>query len=110
MPPDKTINFAARCEYLSAIEVLWPDVMKSLLLHAFPRCRTYFEGTDPNTALQTLAGLEAAVKRDTSSEIKQVKLATRKWAKEFRFRDDWLRDVAIQSMFTWAVGGPTSKW
>jgi hypothetical protein len=64
MPPGKTINFAARCEYLSAIEVLWPDVMESLRLRAFPLYRKYFDSTDPSTALQTVAALDDALKCD----------------------------------------------
>ena len=110
IPSDKTINFAARCEYLSAIEVLWPDVMKSLLRHTFPLYRIYFERADPSTALPTVVGLGDAVKSDTPLEIKYVILGVREWMREFGFRDAWLRDVALQSMHTWAADGTTSKW
>jgi hypothetical protein len=110
MPPDKTINFAARCEYLSAIEVLWPDVTESLRLRAFPLYQKYFESADQGMALQTVAALEDALKRDAPMEIRQVKLAVRRWAKEFGFQDAWLRDAALQSMHNWAGGGTMSKW
>lgn len=105
---DKTINFAARCEYLSAIEVHWPDVMKSLRLGAFPVYRACLETT--SATLQTLAGLSDALKRGASVEINQVELALRAWARVHGFRDTWLRDVAVQSMHSWARGGTKSKW
>jgi hypothetical protein len=108
--PDKTINFAARCEYLSAIEVHWPDVMKSLRLGVFPAYRTCLECISPETALQTLAGLSDALARDASVEINQLDRAIRTWAETHGFHDAWLRDVALQSMHGWARGGKTSKW
>jgi len=51
--PAKTINFAARCEYLSAIELHWPEVMKSLRLDGFPVYRACLKANAPGTALQT---------------------------------------------------------
>jgi hypothetical protein len=107
--PNKTINFAARCEYLSAIEVYWPDVMTSLRLGAFPVYRKCLETTAPET-LRTLAGLSDALARGASSEVIQVDLAIRAWAKTHGFLDAWLLDVALQSMHSWARGGTTSKW
>jgi hypothetical protein len=108
--PDKAINLGARCEYLTTIEVHWPEVMKSLRLDTFPVYRTCLETTDPSTPLQTLAGLSEALERGASSQIKQVDLAVRKWAEVYDFRDAWLRDVALQTMHNWARGGTKSKW
>jgi hypothetical protein len=108
--PDKTINFAARCEYLSAIEVHWPDVIKSLRLSVFPVYRACLETFVPSITLQSLAGLSDAVDRGAPSEINQVALAVRKWAEMHGFRDAWLRDVALQSMHNWARGGIKFKW
>jgi hypothetical protein len=108
--PEKNINYAARCEYLSAIELHWTDVMESLRLNAFPVYRTCQEATDPDTVPQTLAGLSDAVERGASLEINQLESAVRTWAETHGFRDVWLRDVAIQSMHSWARGGTMSKW
>jgi len=108
--PDKTINFAARCEYLSAIEAHWPDVMQSLRLHAFPVCKAAFETAGPNAALQTWAGLSNAVRRGASLKITQVELAVRTWAEAHGFQDAWLRDVALRSMQSWAHGETMLKW
>jgi hypothetical protein len=107
--PKKTINFGARFEYLSAIEVHWPDVMKSLQLDAFPVYQECLAST-PATELQTLAGLSDALERGASHEIREVDLAVRAWAEKHSFQDDWLRDVALQSMHGWARGGTRSKW
>ena len=104
--PGKSINFAARCEYLSAIERVWPDVMTWLRQRAFP----VYRACNPSTALRTLTGLTDALRRGASLEIKQVELAVRTWAEVHGFRDAWLRDVALQSMHSWARGGTTSKW
>jgi hypothetical protein len=108
--PDKTINLGARCEYLSAIEVHWPEVMKSLRLRTFPVYRTCLETTDPSTPLQTLAGLSDALERGASAKIKQVELEVRAWAEMHGFQDAWLRDVALQTMHSWARAGTKSKW
>jgi hypothetical protein len=108
--PDKTINFAARFEYLSAIEVHWPDVMKSLRQRAFPAYRTWLERTSPETARPTLAGLSDALERGASLKINQLDGAIRRWAETHGFHDAWLRDVALQSMHGWARGGTASKW
>jgi hypothetical protein len=108
--PDKTINFAARFEYLSVIEVHWPEVMKSLLLKVFPVYRACLKTSVPSTALQTLAGLSDALDRGASPEINQVEVAVRKWAETHGFQDAWLRDVALQTMHNWAGGRSHSKW
>jgi hypothetical protein len=110
MVPDKTINFAARCEYLSAIEAHWPEVMKSLRLQAFPVYRAAFATADTNAALQAWADLSNALKHAASSEITQVELAVRTWAEEHGFQDAWLRDAALQTMQNWAGGGARDKW
>jgi hypothetical protein len=108
--PEKTINFAARCEYLSAIEAHWPDVMRSLRLHVFPAYRTCLECTSPETALQTLDGLSGALERGALLEINQLDCAIRTWAETHGFHDAWLRDVALQSMHSWTRSGTMSKW
>jgi hypothetical protein len=67
--PDKTINFAARFEYLSAIEAHWPDVMESLRLRAYPVYEAYWKITDPNTALHALADLWSVAPRRKSARL-----------------------------------------
>lgn len=50
--PEKPINFAARFEYLSAIEAHWPEVLKSLRDHTFPVYRACLgtESQEPRSA------------------------------------------------------------
>jgi hypothetical protein len=50
------------------------------------------------------------LERGASPEISQIELTIRKWAEEHGFRDVWLREVALQTMHGWALGGTTSKW
>jgi hypothetical protein len=107
--PGKTINFAARGEYWSAIELHWPEVMTSLRLDVFPVYRACLKANAPGIALQALAGLSDSFKRG-AVEINQLEVALRAWAEGHGFQDDWLQDVAVQSMDNWARGGPTSKW
>jgi hypothetical protein len=110
MTPEKTINFAARFEYVSAIEVHWPDVMKALQQDVLPDCRGALEIAEPDTALRTWASLSNAVEGGAPSEITRVELAIRTWAEHHGFRDGWLRDVALQTMQTWSRDGITPKW
>jgi hypothetical protein len=93
----KTINFAARWEYLSAIELHWPAAMTSLRLDVFPVYRACLEANARGIALQSLAGLSDALKR-CAVEINQLELALLAWAEGHGLQDDWLRDVAVQSM------------
>ena len=108
--PDKTMKLGARCEYLTAIEVHWPEVMKSLRQHTFPVYRRCLETTDPSTPLQSQSGLADALEDGASSQIEQVDLAVRTWAEMHGLQNLWLRDVALQTMHSWARGGPKSKW
>jgi hypothetical protein len=107
---DKVIKLGARCEYLTAIEVHWPEVMKTLRQHAFPVYRACLETTEPSTPLESLAGLAEVLELGAPSQIGQVDLAVRTWAEMYGFQDPWLRDVALQTMHSWARGGPKSKW
>jgi hypothetical protein len=107
---DKTMRLGARCEYWSAIEVHWPEVMKSLRQQTFRIYRRCLETTDPSTPLQSQSGLEDALEHGASSQIEQVDLAVRAWAEMHGFQDAWLRDVALQTMHSWARGGAKSKW
>jgi hypothetical protein len=108
--PNKTINFAARFEYIGALEVDWPQVMTSLQEKVLPVYRRCLESRGESLALQTLVGLSDALGRGASPELQQVALAVRTWAEEHGFRDAWLEDVAVQSMHSWAHGGAESKW
>ena len=106
--PDKPINFAARFEFLTALEMHWPDVMKSLLVNAFRVYQACLKTIARSLAPQDLAGLADALERVASSD--QVEVAVRAWAEMHGFQDVWLRDVARQTMKGWAGGGTTSKW
>lgn len=108
--PNQTINFAARFEYVAALEVHWPQVMTSLQENILPVYRRCLESTGESLALQTLTGLCDALGRGASPELQQVALAVRTWAEEHGFRDAWLEDVAVQSMHGWAHDGAESKW
>jgi hypothetical protein len=70
--PDKPINFAARFEYLSAIEAHWPEVLKSLRDHTFPVYRACWERNPKSLALQTLARLSKASRNTRPAAFRRV--------------------------------------
>jgi hypothetical protein len=105
-----TINFAARFEYLSALEVHWPQVLSSLHKSVRPVYLRCFKSRGESAAMQKLAGLSEALRRGASPELEEVALAVRTWAEEFGFRDAWLQDVALQTMHSWVHGGDKAKW
>jgi hypothetical protein len=105
-----TINFAARFEYISAIEIHWPEVLISLrqrVLPVFVRC---LESRGDSTAIENLARLSDALERKSSPDLEQVAQAVRTWAEEFGFLDKWLQDVALQTMDSWARDKTKSNW
>lgn len=108
MTPAELINFGARFEYLSAIEVRWPDVLLSLDRDVFPVYQISWERNPNSTALQTLAELSKA--SSGSGELGEVERAVRRWAKVHGIRDEWIWDAAVQTMQSWAHQERISKW
>jgi hypothetical protein len=105
-----TINFAARFEYLSAIETHWPEVLGSLRKKVFPVYLRCLESRGERLSVEKLRNLLNAPKRNRLPEMQPLAHAVRGWAKHFEFRDTWFRDVALQTMHGWDEGGAVSKW
>jgi hypothetical protein len=108
--PDKPINFGARFEYLSAIEAHWPEVLKSLRDSTFPVYRTCWERNPKSLALQTLARLSKASRNARPAAFRRVERAVRRWATAYGFRNTWILDAAVRSMYSWAFERGISKW
>jgi hypothetical protein len=110
MARNKLVNFAARFEYLGAIEAHWPDVLESLHNQTFPVYQTCWERNPNNTALQTLSGLSKASKQAGAKEFRKVEWAVQKWAKAYDFRDEWMWDASVQTMYRWVHQERIAKW
>jgi hypothetical protein len=109
MPADEKINFGARFEYLKVIQEQGPDVLSDLQL-PFAVYRTYFESNPNSLALHTLAGLVTTLRNEPSRSLNDLDQALRKWSLTHGLQDDWILDAAIQTMHSWARGGPLGKW
>jgi hypothetical protein len=106
----KLVDFAARFQYLAALQEHRPIVLTDLQAHTFPiyqRC--WLE--DPNTTgLQNLAQLSKGVRWGAGGQLKAVAEALEKWAHTHGFLDMWLKDAGIQSMHGWVHGENAGKW
>jgi hypothetical protein len=107
---DKPINFAARFQYLSAIEAHQPDALKSLGADTFPAYRMCWELNRQSPAPQDLAQLSTASSPACPGGFRQVKRAVQRWGKAHGFRDAWILDAAVQSMHSWTRAENISKW
>ena len=110
MPQQVRINFAARFEYLQAIEQHRPNVLSDLLSKTFAVYQTYLQSNSQGTALRTLAHLSAVLQDRPSPELIDFDQALHKWANAQGFQDAWIRDAAVQSMDRWAQGVVVGKW
>src|SRR5713226_7293658 len=110
MAPEARINFAARFEYLQAIEQLRPEVLSDLHRHTFAVYRTYLQSNSKGAALPTLAHLSAALRDSPSPDLIDFDHALHQWANTQGLRDAWMWDAAVQTMYSWAHGGTVGKW
>jgi hypothetical protein len=110
MPPEARVNFAARFEYLWAIEQLRPEVLSDLQNDTFAVYRTYLQSNSRSSALPTLAHLSAALRDCPSPELINFDHALHQWANTKGLRDAWMWDAAVQTMYNWAHGGTVGKW
>jgi hypothetical protein len=109
MHTHKPIDFAARFQYLAALEEHRPIVLTDLLAHTFPvyqRCWQEHRSTN----LQNLAQLSTAVRRGTSGEFNAIAEALEEWADKHGFLDMWLKDAGIQSIHGWVHGENIGNW
>jgi hypothetical protein len=104
------VNFGARFEYMTALEVHWPEVLKSLRDDTFPNYQRCFQRESASAALQNLKHLLSASKKSRPAAFRKLLRALRKWALAYGFRNTWIQDLAAQTMYSWATGGSDSKW
>jgi hypothetical protein len=110
MPEEARINFAARFEYLQAIEQQRPNVLSDLLSQTFAVYQTFLQSNSKGSALRTLAHLSAALRDGPSPDLIDFDQALHKWANTQGFQDAWIWDAAVQTMYRWAQGGTVGKW
>jgi hypothetical protein len=106
--PDNPINFGARFDYMTALEMHWPEVLKSLRDEVFPAYRTCWERNPNSPDLQTLARLSEA--ENVRADVSEVAQAVRRWGKAHGFLDAWILDLAVHSMYRWVYERNISKW
>jgi hypothetical protein len=104
------INFAARFEYLKALEQHRPEVLNYLHRPTFVVYRTYLQANPKSTAIQTLARLSTALSQGVSPELSKVDQALRQWVNAHNLQDRWIWDAAIQTMDGWVRAGIDGKW
>jgi hypothetical protein len=110
MPPKASINFAARFEYLQAIEQQRPEVLSDLLSQTFAAYQTYLQCNSKGSELLTLAQLTKALRKGPSPELIDFDQALHKWSNTHGLQDTWIWDAAVHTMYRWAQGGTVGKW
>jgi hypothetical protein len=106
MPPKDRTSFAARFEYLAAIEKEWPAVLRDLQQDALPVFQTHWESNVNRPAVQ----VSRARQKESSPGLDLIDQAVRRWADKYGFQDPWLWDAAIQTLHAWAQGRSVGRW
>jgi hypothetical protein len=106
----KPINYAGRFEYLKAIREHLPEVLGSLGRDVFPVYQECRQRNKRSPALQNLGNLAKALRGAGASEFHEVDQALDQWAVLHGVKDDWIRDAAVQTMWAWALYGPSKHW
>jgi hypothetical protein len=91
------INFAARFEYLKALEQHRPEVLNYLHRPTFAVYRTYLQANPKSTAIQTLARLSTALSQGVSPELSKVDQALRQWVNAHNLQDRWIWEPNLTS-------------
>lgn len=106
----KGIKFPARFAYLEAIEEHWPQVLSSLGEGVFDNYRRCLQAMPKmEVALGDWPHLKAALQTAPSEPLNALANALYKWLEEHGFRNDWILDAAVQTMYFWAHGD-SRKW
>jgi hypothetical protein len=106
----KVIDFAARFEYLTAIEGQQPTVLTDLQTKIFPAYQECRRGLYNTTALQNLAQLSEAVHSGSGLAYKALADKLEEWAVAHKFLDMWLQDAGIQTLFGWFQSENIDRW
>jgi hypothetical protein len=100
MPQEARINFAARFEYLQAIEQQRPSVLSDLLSKTFAVYQTYLQSNSKGSALRTLAHLSTVLQDGPSPELINFDQALHQWANTQGFQDETnAADGSVQGVF-----------
>jgi hypothetical protein len=110
MPSGEKTNFAARFEYLNALQQQWPELLADLHSGPFRLYRAYLEANPSSAALQTLARLTEALRQRASPELTPIDQALRQWGNAHGHIEAWIWDAALQTMDSWAHGGRVQEW
>ena len=100
------INFGARCEYLTAIQEHWPELLRSLQEQPLAAFRKRLDKVPRSVAEGNLAALE----RSPCGELDELMAALGSWVEANQVRDRWIVEAAVQTLHHWALGGPIGKW